>query len=852
MSSSLLPRLSAVALSLVLLAGFAAQAAVPGGIERVSVATNGQEGIFASDGPLSLSADGRYVSFETRSNLSLADTNGLSDVYVRDRVTGLTQLVSLGNPATPTGQRVIGNNASTQSALSADGKYVAFASLATNLVTGDTNNASDVFMRGRSGSVIRVSVTSAAAQADQASGQVLDLSGDGSVVAYTSNATNLVTGDSNALTDVFATSIQIDPLTGGLQTGTTIRASTDSAGVQADGVSGEPSVSFDGRYVAFSSVATNLDPDDLNDLSDIFVKDTLTGQLVRVSVDSDGFEGDGDSVHPFISADGRFVVFASDATTLDPDDTNGLWDVFVHDRDADQNGIYDELDGISTVRVSESEFGDEGDDDSGLEPVAGRLATARPSISADGRFVTFISNADNLGSDFDNNLVTDVFLHDRDADGDGFFDDDGGTTTERLSLDNSGTEGDGTSFFSQISLDGNAVAFVSDSTNLVFDDFNSVGDVYVWQALSDSSTNEPPDVVIANDDQFVEEGDTVLLDASGTTDFENDFLTFSWTQVSGDNAVVLSDPTSPTPTFIAPLVSNFDVLEFEVSVSDGINEPETAIATVTVGLATPATLTGKVLDSGLSGVANAEIRVIRTDGEEASTQYSDSDGFYTVDDVRVGTNTIVVSAFGFETMTQEITVSPGEVVNLDLILDTPAATFRGNVFLSNGAPLPDADVQFVDRFGDVIDETTTDGSGEFTIENLDHVEINAAVAIHIQRPGYITWIDANARIPAGQITTRDYQYGRLQVVVKASPKKLEKQLNGTTVILSNLKDDSDENPTGTVSKKAPKLNFLNVPAGPVQVRAINPALTGALVTVTVRPGSKVTKAIATLRARNIF
>jgi len=853
MSSSLLPRLSAVALSLLLLAGFAAQAAVPGSIERVSVATDESQGSEASDGPLSISADGRYVAFETANEFSLADSNDLSDIYVRDRATGLTQLVSLGNPTTSTGQRVVGNNASFRSSMSADGKYVAFATYASNMVAGDTNGFSDVFLRSRSGNLIRVSVDSAGAQVNNNSGLIsVDLSGDASVVAYTSVATNLVGSDANALMDVFATSVTANFGTGALQVTGTIRASTSSTGGEADGVSSEPSLSYDGRWLAFSSVATNLDPNDTNDLSDIFVKDLFGGDLVRVSVDTDGIESDGDSLHPFISADGRFVVFASDATNLDPNDTNGFRDIFVHDRDVDQDGVYDEDGAISTVRVSVSEFGDEGDDDSGLETGSGQSSGGRPSISADGRYVTFISNADNLGSDFDNNLASDVFLHDRDADGDTFFDDFGGTTTERLSLDNAGTEGDGSSFFSQISSQGNAVAFVSNATNLVFDDFNGTGDVYVWQAAPTGSGNEVPDVVIADDDQFVEEGDTVLLDASGTTDFEDDPLTYSWVQVAGDNTVVLSDPTSPTPTFTAPLVSNFDELEFELTVSDGVNEPVTVTAFVTVGLATPATLTGFILDSGSSGVPDAEIRVIRTDGEEATVQYSAADGFYQVDDVRVGTNTITVSAPGFESVTQDITVTPGEFVSLDITLDTFSATFRGNVFLSNGAPLADADVQFVDRDGEVIDGTTTDSTGEFTISDLDHVEINSAVAIQILKPGFITWVDANARIPEGTLTQRDYQYGRLQVTVKATPKKLQKLLDGTTVLLNNLKDDNGETPTATVSKKAPKLNFPNVPAGPVQVRAINPQLTGTLVTATVRSGSAITKVTATLRARNIF
>lgn len=850
MTSSLLPRLSVVALSLLLLAGLAAHAAIPGTIERVSVATNGRDESYDSAGPLALSADGRYVAFESRGAFSGADLNGAYDIYVRDRSSGLTQLVSLGNPATSTGQRVVGNNSSRNAALSADGKYVAFSSLATNLVTGDTNAFSDVFVRGRSGNLLRVSVDSAGAQVNNASGGQLDLSGDGSIVAYTSSATNLVTGDANTFQDIFATAISVNFGNGALQTSGTIRASTSATGAEADGVSSEPSLSYDGRWLAFTSEATNLDPDDTNDVSDVFVKDLLTGDLVRVSVDTDGFEGDGDSVHPFISADGRFVVFASDATNLDPDDTNGYRDIFVHDRDLDQNGVFDEVDATSTVRVNVSEFGDEGNGESGLETVAGQ--SARPSISADGRFVTFISDADNLGSDSDNNLVTDAFLHDRDADGDSFFDDEGGTTTERLSLDDAGTEGDGASTFAQISAEGNTVAFVSESSNLVYDDFNGYADVFVWQSSITGNENEPPDVVIENDDQSVFEGDTVLLDASGTTDFEEDVLTFSWVQTGGDHEVTLSDPTSPTPTFVAPLVENTDDLEFELTVSDGINEPVVTYANVTVGVAIPATVTGIVRDGSGEAVANAEVRIVRTDGAEAAVDYTGRIGEYLIDSVRVGTNTVVVSAAGFESVTQEITVTAGETVTLDITLDTLAATFLGNVYLSNGAPLVGASVEFVTRDGDVIDFATTDSTGEFTIDDLDQFEIAAAVAIQIKQEGFITWVDSNARIPQSTITRRDYQYGRLQITVNATPKKLAKQLNGTTVTLTNLKDDSEEAPTGTITKKAPKLNFPNVPAGLVQIRATNPALTGAQVTATVQPGSKVTKVTATLRARNIF
>lgn len=848
MFSSPLSRLSVLTLSLLVLAGVAVRAAEPGTLERVSVATDESEGFLPSGGPPALSGDGRYVAFVTQSPFFGADFNNFADIYVRDRLAGSTQMVSMGNPATPTGQRLIPNQPSHTPSISADGRYVSFVSGATNIVAGDTNNVSDVFVRDRLGNAIRVSVSSAGAQANDDSGGA-QISGDGRFVVYESLADNLVAGDTNDLQDIFLTQIEPNPLGGGLQVVRTIRVSTDVFGEEADGDCSEPSVSYDGRYVAFQSDASNLDPEDFNDAIDIFVKDTITGDIVRVSVDSDGFEGDADSVHPTISADGRFVVFASDSDLLDPDDTNGVRDIFVHDRDYDENGIFDEIDGINTVRISISEFGDEGDDDSGLETFVG--ADARPTISADGRFIAFVSNASNLGSDFDDNFVSDVFLHDRDADEDGFFDDPDGITTERISVSEDGEEVDEPSLYSVISLDGSAVAFVSQSSDLVFDDENGVSDVFVWTGFTPGSLNEPPDVIIANEEQFVMEGQSVLLDASGTTDPDGDPLTFFWEQVGGETTVVLDNPTSPTPTFIAPLVSNFDILEFEVTVSDGINEPEIGFATVTVGLATPANISGFVRDASGNAVTGAQIRVVRSDGEEATTQFADSGGFYEVSDVRVGSNTVFVSANGFETVTRDITVTPGEIITLNITLDTFTATFLGNVFLSNGRPLVDASVQFVDAEGEILAEDYTDGSGEFTISNLDRFTIQAATSIVITKEGYLTWLDGNVNLPIGQITQRRYQYGRLQITVDTKPRKLRKKLNGTEVTLLNQRDEHGDPPSNEITKKQRKLNFPNVPAGAVQIRAINPNLTGVQATVTVSPG-RVTKTKVNLRPRGIF
>src|SRR5437867_824550 len=172
------------------------------------------------------------------------------------------------------------------------------------------------------GTTERVSVDSAGTQGNSFS---LDpsISADGRFVAFSSLATNLVPGDTNGAFDVFVH----DRLTG-----TTERVSVDSAGTQGHGNSSEPSISADGRFVAFSSVATNRVPGDTNAAFDVFVHDRLTGTTERVSVASAGTQGNGSSLDPSISADGRFVAFSSVATNLVPGDTNGKEDVFVHDR----------------------------------------------------------------------------------------------------------------------------------------------------------------------------------------------------------------------------------------------------------------------------------------------------------------------------------------------------------------------------------------------------------------------------------------------------------------------------------------------------------------------------------------
>ncbi|PKN65255.1 MAG: hypothetical protein CVU57_11495, partial [Deltaproteobacteria bacterium HGW-Deltaproteobacteria-15] len=325
-------------LALSLVAFFLAPAAQSGAWQdkdRVSVSSDGSEGN-GSSVYSSISADGRYVAFQsTASNLVSGDTNGKDDIFVHDRQTGATTRVSVSSGG------LEGNGFSNgRPSISADGRYVAFQSTASNLVSGDTNGKYDIFVHDRqTGATTRVSVSSNGSEGNSNSYSP-SISSDGSYVAFDSNASNLVPGDTNENYDIFVHE---------RQTGATSRVSVGSDGSEGNGRSSNPSISADGRYVAFNSDAGNLVPVDTNGDYDVFVHDRQTGATSRVSVSSDGSEGNSYSLFPVISADGRYVAFASNAGNLVPGDTNGIYDIFVHDR---QTG--------ATSRVSVSSDGSEG------------------------------------------------------------------------------------------------------------------------------------------------------------------------------------------------------------------------------------------------------------------------------------------------------------------------------------------------------------------------------------------------------------------------------------------------------------------------------------------------------------
>jgi Tol biopolymer transport system component len=255
------------------------------------------------------------VAFRSLSGLVGNDTNGATDIFIRDRQTSQTSRVSIASNGTQ------GNDDSFNPSLSADGRYVAFESLANNLVSNDTNGATDIFIHDRQTSQTnRVSVASNGTQGNLFS-FAPSLSADGRYVAFYSAANNLVNNDTNSTLDIFVHD---------RQTGQTSRVSVASNGTQGNDESYNPSLSADGRYVAFSSFANNLVSNDTNSTLDIFVHDRQTGQTSRVSVASNGAQANGASDFPSLSANGRYIAFASQASTLVSGDANGAQDVFVH------------------------------------------------------------------------------------------------------------------------------------------------------------------------------------------------------------------------------------------------------------------------------------------------------------------------------------------------------------------------------------------------------------------------------------------------------------------------------------------------------------------------------------------
>ena len=405
-------------------------------IERTVASADRPSGqLYRAAGPVLSTDGGLLVFWSGAGDLLTDDTNGAIDVFIKDRRSGAIERISV---AADGGQ---GDGPSLNAALSADGRFVAFESRATNLARGDLNRSSDVFVKDRqSGAIERASVSAEGGEGNGGSFRPA-MSADGRYVAFWSEASTLVSDDTNRTYDNGGYDVFVkDRLSGAIER---LSVPLDRSQGSADSVA--PSLSADGRLVAFGSYATNLVSDDTNGVPDIFVKDRETGLVERISVAADGAQASADSFwHPVISADGRFVAFWSAADNLVPDDTNGAIDVFVRDR---QTGAVE--------RISVAPDGAQSDG-----------ASYSPALSADGQIVAFWSEAANLVAG-DANGLADVFVKDRSS-----------GSLERVSVAAGGMPANGLSHSPTLSADGRLVAFWSEAANIVADDTNGRADVF--------------------------------------------------------------------------------------------------------------------------------------------------------------------------------------------------------------------------------------------------------------------------------------------------------------------------------------------------------------------------------------
>jgi len=381
-----------------------------GTTERINISSAGSQDDSQVDaGGFSISADGRFVAFASAGSNLVTGASDRFHIYVRDRLAGTTELVSVAGSGEPA------NGSSFRPSISSDGRFVAFVSLATDLVSDDTNAVADIFVRDRlKGTTERVSVSSTGQQANPVFGNIVSancntctsdfpqISGDGRYVSFVSLASNLVPNDTNQTEDVFVH----DRLTH-----TTERVSVSSSGNQQENLFNVPHssalgrISADGHFVVFTSAASNLVPGDSSHMLHIFIHDRVSGSTERVDVSSSGQLADGGTFStPSISSDGRFVAFFSRSGNLvngfssdDMDRWRSFGDVFVRDR----------LTG-STELLDISQFHSFGNG-----PLLQALGS-EPSISADGRFVSYTSSTDPIVLNF---FTTDiqVYLRDRRA-----------------------------------------------------------------------------------------------------------------------------------------------------------------------------------------------------------------------------------------------------------------------------------------------------------------------------------------------------------------------------------------------------------------------------------------------------
>jgi hypothetical protein len=475
-----------------------------------------------STGFPSISADGRFVAFHSdASDLTANDTNGnTQDVFVRDLQMGTTTLVSVNGLGTGSGNNgssgsngLPGTSLGHAPAISADGRFVAFVSTADDLTANDSNgNIQDVFVRDlQMRTTTLVSVNQSGTGSGNDSSETPVISPDGRFVAFVSTASDLTAHD-----DGNGAGGRRDVYVRNLQMGTTTLVSINRGGTaSADDFSQYPAMSADGRFVAFMSQASDLTAN-ADGGPNVFVRDLQMETTTLASVNRFGTDANHRTrVPPQISANGRFVAFTSEASDLTANDTNGnTFDVFVRDL---QTG--------TTTLVSANRFG----------TGSGNGSSRGEQISANGRFVAFDSDASDLTAN-DTNGTSDVFVRDLQS----------GTTT-LVSVNRLGTGSAGAaSNLPVISADGRFVAFISGAQDLTADDTNGRGNVFVrdlemgtttllsinWLGTGGGNGNSDTGQVISADGRFV-----------AFRSFATDLVTT--TDINGSEADIFVRPVAP-------------------------------------------------------------------------------------------------------------------------------------------------------------------------------------------------------------------------------------------------------------------------------------------------------------------
>jgi Tol biopolymer transport system component len=437
---------------------------VSGTTKLVSADVNG--GVSGDTGGAipTISADGRYVAFDSFDGDYVAnDNNAAFDVFVRDTATDTTDLVS---QSTPTLQSLTANNLSSVGAnsLSADGRFVAFTSLADNIVTNDANGNQDVFVGDlQTGTNMLVSVNSSGTgTANSFSGNPV-VNADGRFVVFVSSATDLVPGQTNRIDNIYVRDLQ----SGAIQL---VSVSTNGTGGNA--ASSAPAISADGRYVAFLSQAGNLVPNDLNNSVDVFWRDLETGATTSAttagSATSFTMSADGRRIACVAGAQARLLVWNSQSRSLIYSNISPAVPPFVLSADGN----------LLIYQVGSLLLGRDLNANTGVtigSTIQGGKTT--PQIDSHGRFVAYVSGTSNSPG-FDTNNVTDVFLYDLQT-----------ATTTLISFNLQRTaSGNGASDSPSISADGRFVTYRSAASDLVTGDDNNQTDVFVFDRLTGTNT----------------------------------------------------------------------------------------------------------------------------------------------------------------------------------------------------------------------------------------------------------------------------------------------------------------------------------------------------------------------------